>query len=65
MNAGRAPKPRPATLTVYRRGKSHPYELADFRDWAILFENTVLEIKPVDGPTCYWPLDSITYWSVK
>jgi len=56
---------RPAVIEVVRRGKVFAYELADFRDWGILFENTVLEIKSRDGTAHYWPLDSITFWKVR
>ncbi len=58
-------KSRPAIIDVIRRGRQLTYELADFRDWALLFDNAVLEIKTRDGPTYYWPLDSITYWRVR
>lgn len=56
---------KPAVIEVIRRGKLFAYDLADFKDWGILFENTVLEIKARDGATYYWPLDSITYWRVR
>ncbi len=57
--------PKPATVELIRRGKSFTYELADFKDWALLFDNAVLEIRARDGATYYWPLDSITYWRVR
>ena len=58
-------KARPALIEVTRRGKSFAYELADFKDWGILFENTVLEIRAKSGVTYYWPLDSVTLWTVR
>lgn len=58
-------KARPAIIDVIRRGKIFTYELADFKDWALLFDNAVLEVKSRDGLTTYWPLDSITYWRVR
>lgn len=58
--------PDPVTLTVLRRGKTFAYELADNLDWAILFENTVLEIKSVQpAGKFYWPIDSVTLWKVE
>lgn len=54
----------PAILQVIRRGKTNEYELADSKDWGIIFEN-VLEIKAADGAHYYWPLDSVTLWKVK
>lgn len=56
---------RPATIEVVRRGKTFSYDLADFKDWALLFDSAVLEIKGRDGLTTYWPLDSITCWRVR
>ena len=56
---------RPAVIEIVRRGKAFAYELADFKDWGILFDNAVLEIKAREGGTYYWPLDSITYWRVR
>jgi hypothetical protein len=56
---------RPATVELVRRGKVFTYELADFKDWALLFDNAVLEIRARDGTTSYWPLDSITCWRVR
>lgn len=61
----RAVKSKPVTLQLMRRGKILSYALADSKDWGILFDNVVLEIKGLDGVTYYWPLDSITYWSVQ
>lgn len=58
-------KLRPAVIEVTRRGKVFAYDLANFKDWGILFENTVLEIKTRDGVTTYWPLDSVTCWTVR
>lgn len=51
-------------MELTRRGKVFIYELADFKDWALLFDNTVLEIRGRDGTSTYWPLDSITCWRV-
>ena len=58
-------RPKPATVEVMRRGKLFTYELADFKDWALLFDNMVLEVRSRDGIATYWPLDSITYWRVR
>ncbi len=58
-------KVKPATIEVIRRTKVFTYELADFKDWALLFDNTVLEIRSRDGVAHYWPVDSITYWRVR
>ncbi len=59
-----APKPKsePTQLQVIRRGKVTSYELADKLDWAVLFDNAVLEIRTAGGPVHYWPLDSLTQW---
>lgn len=57
-------KKQPIQLLVIRRGKTNQYDLADNTDWALLFDNAVLEIKSTDGATYYWPLDSITLWKV-
>lgn len=54
----------PAKIQVIRRGKTNEYALADQTDWALLFDNAVLEIRASDGATYYWPLDSITLWKV-
>ncbi len=59
------PRARPAVIEVVRRAKTFTYDLADFKDWALLFDNAVLEIKCRDGVTSYWPLDSITCWRVR
>ena len=60
-----ASKPKtPATIQVIRAGKTHEYQLADSKDWGIIFED-VLEIKAADGCSYYWPLDSVTLWKVK
>jgi len=49
-----------------RRGKTFTYQLADTLDWAVLFENTVLEVKSVKpAGRFYWPLDSVTQWKVE
>lgn len=58
-------KARPAVIEVVRRGKCFTYELADFKDWGVLFDSTVLEIKARDGMTTYWPLDAVTFWRVR
>lgn len=57
--------PEPVTLSVIRRGKTFSYELSDKMDWSVLFENTVLEVKPKGGALYYWPLDSVTLWKVE
>ena len=58
-----APKTKqPITLSVVRRGKTFTYQLSDTHDWAVLFENAVLEVKTIDGKTHYWTLDSVTQW---
>ncbi len=56
---------RPAVIEIVRRGKTFAYDLADFKDWALLFDNAVLEVKCRDGISTYWPIDSITYWRVR
>lgn len=61
----RPARQKPAVIEIVRRGRTIAYDLADFKDWAILFENMVLEIKARDGVTTYWPLDSITCWRVR
>lgn len=58
-------RPTPATIDVVRRAKVFTYDLADFKDWALLFDNAVLEIKSRDGTAHYWPIDSLTYWRVR
>lgn len=55
---------KPVKIMVIRLGKTSTYDLDDFTDWALLFDNAVLEIKAADGATYYWPLDSITLWKV-
>lgn len=60
-----AAKKKPAVLKVIRLGKTSEYQLADEKDWALLFEDTVLEIKAADGCKYYWPVASITLWTVK
>lgn len=55
---------KPVKLLVIRLGKTNTYDLADHTDWALLFDNAVLEIKATDGAAYYWPLDSITLWKV-
>lgn len=52
----------PTLLQVIRLGKTSQYDLADKLDWAVLFDNTVLEIRAADGATYYWPIDSVTLW---
>ena len=60
-----APKPKtPATIQVIRAGKTNEYQLADSKDWAVIFDD-VLEIKATDGCCYYWPLPSLTLWKVK
>lgn len=59
-----ASKKKPVKILVIRRGKTNAYDLADHTDWALLFDNAVLEIKATDGCTYYWPLDSITLWKI-
>lgn len=54
--------PEPTLLQVVRLGKTYAYELNDKLDWAVLFDNAVLEIKTSSGKTHYWPLDSVTQW---
>lgn len=60
-----AVRPKPATISVVRRGKTFEYSLADEKDWALMFNETVLEIRSADKATYYWPLDSVTLWVVK
>lgn len=60
--APRSKAPEPTLLQVIRLGKTYSYELSDKLDWAVLFDNTVLEIKTTQGKTHYWPLDSVTQW---
>ena len=54
----------PATIQVIRAGKTNEYQLADAKDWGIIFDD-VLEIRSSDGCTYYWPLLSITLWKVR
>lgn len=54
----------PATIQVIRAGKTSEYQLADSKDWAVIFDD-VLEIKAIDGCSYYWPLLSVTLWKVK
>lgn len=60
-----AARKTPATLTVVRRNRSYDYELADEKDWGVMFENTVLSIDVKDGSHVYWPLDSVIRWTVR
>jgi len=55
---------QPCIVSVTRKGKIIPYELSDDKDWAVLFDSTVLEIKEKTGEVHYWPLDSIDSWDV-
>jgi hypothetical protein len=58
--------PEPVTITVVRLGKSYSYQLADMMDWAVLFENEVLEVKSAKPlGRFYWPLGSVTFWKVE
>ena len=54
-----------AVIEVTRRTKTYSYELADAKDWALLFDNMVLEVKARGGVATYWPLDSVTMWTVR
>lgn len=60
--APRSKAPEPTLLQVIRLGKTYSYDLADKLDWAVLFDNAVLEVKTKEGKTHYWPLDSVTQW---
>ncbi len=57
-------KPKPSKIIIEATdGSVKEHEMADYLDWGIQFED-VLEVR-TEEETFYYPLDSVTKWSVK
>lgn len=59
-----AKSPVPAVIEIWGAAHMERHELADTKDWAILFD-TVLEVKAKDGGTYYYPVDELLKWVIR
>ncbi len=59
-----APRVMPAVIEIWGACSMARYELADTKDWSILYD-TVLEIKTKDDGTHYYPIDELLKWVVR
>jgi hypothetical protein len=56
--------PVPAVVSVFLEGPTEVFEVADTKDWAVIFDD-VLEVKAKDGTTHYFPLPCVKKWTVR
>jgi hypothetical protein len=56
-------KPIPAKIFIAVNGETVTHDLADHKDWGIM-DGSTLSVS-TEEEDFYYPLDSVTHWSVK
>jgi len=61
-----AVKPKkPVILQLLHGNADIAYDLSDEKDWALLYDESILEIKDTTGAAHYWPVSAVTRWIIR